>query len=1065
MSKEIVGWIISGLALLLMLLPVIWGMIRGKKRSAFRLIWVVTTGVLSIFIAMLVAKLVVELVKIQGMTLPEFALTQLENTNETLKQSMQDNPEVRLQILNLVSQIVMAVLKIVLFVFLFWGLKWGLYPVWIGIASKMFPKRAVSKKQIKTSDGLNVPRVEQQPQKKGILLGAVYGLLMGIFVLSLTFVPLSTLNNLVMAVETQTQTETERGVLSNILGENAQYLTSYQDSPVGKVLIATKVYDVQNFVGNELTTINFGGEQTSLTKEALEIAPLYSDVQKVMEYNFNDLTQAQINELVPIAKRLTTKVFDSKFLKSLYNTFRDYVIDSSLDTEKEFFVKLPTFEDAELNQAFRDCVAEVKNIQINDISNDILSAIDIVAELNKTEILIDLLKNNITFDVVRDNVSNEMVQNISEKLTNISVVNRFLPIALNPLAKQLCEKIPEVEYDANTYKITWNNVENVSSQALKENIDDIFEDLIYIIKNISKDVDEFEHDDCMIISIGEGENKTSYYVKYNVSSNIGGIVDDLRQSELISGDTYTDVMIYAETYAKKFVDGFITEAKYHDVVLAIDRMIDTLSLETSFRTEFGYLGNALKVYNNDGGQDIVAITKAIDEILPTFIYNHNIKDVENQDSEFVYQKLNSFLTTFANDLFSGVVTLNNTDIQTILAKIPSITSFEEEYGIISDLLDFVQNTEDLTTTTNLTLLGRNLDTVKTASKLIDDSTCKILLKNFINGSELPDLVEDETTKLTDEEKVGLTEQEIKDFEKDRRIALLRSMLLANIDSIESYEFELSKVANVLNTNFDTLVNLADYGAVMDTLYGSKLFNGIVSAIAKSQIKNNVIEGYEDIFDDIANNIENINNTFGVEFGYLDALVNFVNNSGANLDLSATKDFLEENLLDEDTKMSKSVLLDDETLYDLVVVLLDKVDLDGNNLDSFGTLKQDIISQLDDDVENQVSILTVVEQLDALKTYYESDLKDSIEIDITTSKADLEAFGAKIDALKGDEYSAILNNDAVNDIGKSVLDTLADNITDATQKANVEAKIAEQDWTQEINYQSLMGEIADELGIV
>ena len=79
-----ISLIISGVAGVIILLPVLWGLIRGKRQSAFRLVWVILTAVLSFLIAMFVAKILIDVVKIQGKTIPQYALDYLAKSNEMI---------------------------------------------------------------------------------------------------------------------------------------------------------------------------------------------------------------------------------------------------------------------------------------------------------------------------------------------------------------------------------------------------------------------------------------------------------------------------------------------------------------------------------------------------------------------------------------------------------------------------------------------------------------------------------------------------------------------------------------------------------------------------------------------------------------------------------------------------------------------------------------------------------------------------------------------------------------------------------------------------------------------
>ena len=1043
MTKETIGLIITGVACLIVLLPFLWGLVRGKRQSAFRLVWVIVTGVLSFLFAMFVAKIIIEVVKIEGKSIPEFLIEKIGESNESLRESMQDNAEIMAEVTNLVIEASLAVIRLVLFVVCFWLFKWLLYPVWKILANKFYSKKQVSKRQIKASDGTIVPKAPEKPRKKGVLMGGVYGLIMGLFVLIITFVPVSTINNLVMAVDTQTKTETEDGVITNMLGDNAKYLTVYQDSPVGKILITTKIDAVQTFLGSQLTTINVGGQRTSLAQEALDIAPLYQDAKKISSYDFQNLSQEDIKDIVPVAKKLSSKVLSSKFVQGIYDTFKDYVVDRMLDTEKDFFVKLPTFEDAEINQVVRDCFAQIKNVQLADISNDISNLLDAVSELNENStVIVDLLKNDISFEKIRNDISVELAQNVNQKLSNISLMEKCFPIAFNPLAKKVVEKLPEVEYKGESIKIVWTDAQDVSTKILNQELDDILDELVAIIKGVSTDSTEFDATDAIKVTLQEKD----YYINYDVTKNIGGIVDLVKSSKLVNTQTYNSTINYLQVYAKKTVEENLTDADYQNLVLAVNRIIDTISNEESFKTEFGYLGKALKVYKNADDKDIKTVLMAVDELMPTYIYSHNIGAGYNgnEDSKYVYDHINLFLQTELNNQLSGTVSFAEDDILTITKKLSKIQSYKAEYETLEDLIDFVKNVDDIKLTANMTTLGEHLDNIKSTSKLVDDETCKILIKDFVNDVTLP----------TEFDGIMIGE------------LTLKQKLIENIQNISSYQFELSKIGSVLNTDFASISNLAGYGEIMDNLADSKVFEGTLNQIAKSQIDENDFENYAQVLTDIKSNLDKITNTFKTEFEYLDNFIDYVNTADIN-DLSQTKTYLAENLLDADGK-SKSTLLDDKTLYDLILTSIDDFELDGISVDEIGNLKNNLKTQISADYESEISILSVVDALDNLKDYYDNNIKNSIEINASTTKQDFVDFGAKLDGLKSSQFAVVLNAGAVNDIGKYAVENIYNSIGDdpaiAQQKQAVRTTIDVVDWDSSVNYSSLLGKIADNLEI-
>ena len=86
------------------------------------------------------------------------------------------------------------------------------------------------------------------------------------------------------------------------------------------------------------------------------------------------------------------------------------------------------------------------------------------------------------------------------------------------------------------------------------------------------------------------------------------------------------------------------------------------------------------------------------------------------------------------------------------------------------------------------------------------------------------------------------------------------------------------------------------------------------------------------------------------------------------------------------------------------------------------------------------------------------------------KQDFVDFGTVLNGLKDAQLAMILNGDAVNDIGKYVVDSINDAIQSSTNPAFEDKKQTVQDfidivdWDSPVNYATLLGKIAEKLGI-
>lgn len=238
-----IGIIITIVLSLIVILPTLIGIVRGAKKSAFRLAWVVCFGLLSLAFVTLISRAVINMditsfnIVIEGevvTTIPKYVELTLANSGTELAQIAADNIEV----FKLIISLILAVINLIVFVVIFWLLNLLLWPVWAIISHFLFKNKKIETRKIMQNGKMIAEKKHEVVQKKRAGLGALFGFFLGLFSLGVTVIPLAGISDTLIRVEQVTLTETEngeqKGLLSSALGDNVEIIYCYVNSPAGK---------------------------------------------------------------------------------------------------------------------------------------------------------------------------------------------------------------------------------------------------------------------------------------------------------------------------------------------------------------------------------------------------------------------------------------------------------------------------------------------------------------------------------------------------------------------------------------------------------------------------------------------------------------------------------------------------------------------------------------------------------------------------------------------------------------------------------------------------------------
>ena len=948
-----IGVIISVVLALMFILPITMGAFRGLKKSAFRLGWILIGSILVFVIVGAISKTIVNLdlsafnIVVEGTqitSIPQYIELAITTSNPDIAQVIADNPEVYTMIVSLI----VSVLNLFLVVILYWIFKWLLWPIWAIIAHFIFKNKKVKNTKILQHGKAIGEKQQVIKEKKHALWGACIGVVMGLISLVFTAIPLAGISNTLLQIEqatlTQQQDGTTKGVLSSNLGDDAELIYVYANSPGGKVLDTVGINQLSTAIAKNVASTEMNGVKTSALDEVVNITVLTNDVQSLSETDFSNLTKEQWTETLPKIEKVSNTVLSSGIIKTLYDSLVPYFIDNMLN-DPDFFVQVPDTQNEIVNNLIHEVLLQVKTISVDDIKNDLSKIIQMADDLNNNEILTELVKGEVELEYLQQRLTVELGETLNEKFFEMQTIGKLVPICLQSAVEYACEQL-DVEYVKSSA--------NLTLEQTKQFFDSLINDAILVLQ-------------------GYDETK-EMPIATTTFENIGDVVDSLKTSGIINTTTFNNLVDYV-------ADKITVQLDDLNLKQSVDTLVRSLLVDIkfipSFKTELKQIGLAYQVILDEELDvekiELEQITKILDKVLPTFLYQYNLDEIVNCAKEL--------LTDYCED---SNLDIDSTTINTICIDIKKIQSFQLEYLKIDDLVEYVteilqQNDlqSHLNNSETMSTLGEHLDvTVANGSILLSDTNCKLILQSIIKNIELPADLEGTVvngqdilvvmannaqnitsyqTEFVYISKIlnitgtltlsqygealdgvknsvllqGVLEQlvsdkinEKADIIEDAEIKQIVKDLTANVPNIQSYKTEFEYLNQIVNVDTNN-INMTQFGAMLDSFVDSKLLgnktNDLLS-FALDKAEDEVDAIYQDIYSQVVNNVSNISGkVYEQELGYVQSFVDFTNN-GEPKTRENIEQYLSDNILKADGS-SKSILIDDQIVNDILALAI------------------------------------------------------------------------------------------------------------------------------------------------
>ena len=969
--SKTIGIILSIVFALIVVLPVLFGLVRGAKKSAFRLIWVVCLGILSfslvgifskILLTMDISSLNVVVAEQQATTIPQAVELFLKSADPNIAQTMADNPE----ILNLLISLVAAVFNLFVLVIVFWALKWLLWPIWAIIAHFVFKNKNVETKKVLNYGKVIAEKQTVVKQKRYALLGGVFGLVMGLFTLGITMIPIAGISDTLARIEEVTLTEqsdgSQQGLVSKSLGENANLIYCYSESPAGKVLGAVGVNKLEVALAKSIASTKSDDKRVSALDEIVDIASLSIQIETLQNYDYVNLTKEEWVEVLPKLDTAINVLMSSGIVRSLYDNLVPYFIENILNTP-DYFIKLPDLGNEILNNLVKEVLLEIKDLNVDDIKSDIRVVLGIAQDLNSGDLLTEIAKNNLTLDYVQQHISTELGESINEKLFSMKTVANILPICLTSGVEYACTKIGVEYVKAET---------DLTAEQTKTFFKTFINDVVEIVKN--------------------WDSTANLPVSYANFVNVGNILDSFKQSGIVTTQTFNNLVDYAAVTINTEIDNLSIDAS---ISTLLKNLVSDIGNIGNYKNEFTQFGLAYKTFVDEnvdlGNMKLKSITKILDQVLPTYLYQYNVNEIMSCIKDVLKQYCSE-----------NGIELESSALDSIVESIKYIQSYETEYLKAKDLIDYLEQilangdlTSQLSNVTAMTTLGEKFDeTVSNLSIILKDENCKLLLKSIIKNVELP------------AELVGTTID-------GKEILVVMS---ENVDNITSYKSEFANIATLLSIK--NVTTLSQYGDVLDSVKQSVLLNNILPQVVKDKItekadtiSNQQIKG---IVNEITDNVDKIQ-SYKIEFEYLDKILQIDFDTATLRSVGQMLDDIKNSVL-LDGAIDKIILLQidentsgltDQQLKDIIEKVKLNVSEIENYTTEFGFLQQFVDLDVETASMTQFGVM--------LNDFVDSVLFGNVTNDILSYA--LEKGEAQIDSIYSDIYNEMLAN--VNNISGKI----------------------------------------------
>lgn len=771
----------------------LWGLGRGLKKTTFRGLWLVVTAVILFFVTPLVTSMLfnldisflgLEFQSIEVVTIKQTVATYIESTEFAAMATA--NPVV----FELIEKLPQLILNVFVFVILFWLAKVLLWPIWAIIAASTIKKRDNKGEKVK------------KHRLGGLLVGAVVGLFVG----SVTLMPVVNFINLAAHIEKETaEYSSGSGLITDALGSDiSNYILQFNKSEAN-IYNYTGFGQLSSAMFAGLTTVNINNVNITLKGEVTNALVAYKLATDLMEADFDNLTEPQINAALVLTDKLIDAVFSSGLLHSVSKDFMPYVIDQLL--EDDFFFSLPTLSQPELQTLMVGALTEFKEITFTDLKNDLKELVKVVKLLNDNHVILQAMALAEDSNLNETQLITEISELLPETVIN-GVVNHLFnmktSLAIVPLALDAALEFAASSLNATNFELGDQEVTTAQLKAMLSNV-----------LNLT------------ISAVTTIDFNSEFYVTAQTFPLVGQLIDTIISYPKLAGPAYTALMTAVSNKIVAVVnDSNLTDSLPASIVLNITNVIGNLPEITDFTNEFEFLANvytkALAIYNSyetDNEIEYALAGQLLNDIKTSNLLGDEFVSIVKNALDYATTLVPTEYANFA-PIFTG-----------IKANVTADLNWETELLLFEDFVTYLfTNLDDPDFLDNILTSGA----LSEFGELLNDLKASQLIGNQINNlvAGMLDFAIESV----------LTPQQLQDY------GTLLTTISNNILSAgtsTNWKAELTHISNLMGV-IDNLGGTPDIqliGTALDSFNGSviisrPLVNAIVSDFLNSYLGSN-----------------------------------------------------------------------------------------------------------------------------------------------------------------------------------------------------------------------------------
>lgn len=990
-----IPWIVGGVFLLFVLAGMIWGLIRGLKKSAFRAGWVIVTAVIVFFLAPVITVALMKMdISFLNINIDGVALTSLnELAAHYLKQIpdfgeiLTENPET----LEIMVKLVSLLLNAFIYVILFWLAKIILWPIWAILSAVLIKK--------KNKDG--------EKKKKHAWWGLLVGTVLGLFVGGTTLMPVMGVVNLATEIENSTQktyttTESDEfgnpveikktgGALSQYAGDEVvEILNAYNNSFVRNAFKYTGIEFLSNAAFTALSTTKVDGETVVLKDELKSVLLTIDTAQNLQKMGFKDLTQAKVTELIKIARRLVNQMFDIKILSVVGDNLLPVVINEIIENP-EFIIQIPSTGTPSLDEGIKEGILELKDVRFKELRDELLLILNIADMLNEKDIICKVANNEIKdAEQILNMLDSYTVEKVTDEMLKMKTSSGILPVAINTAFIYAAEML-EVE-----------NFEIDKEGATTEEVKTFFKTLTNTVFALANSMD-FD---------------SKFYVTETSLPLAGKLLNAVKNYGGLTEQNYVNLVNALETKiqtqlssAMEGVPADFADIK-DEVISAISRLSDVNNLETELTTINAAYSEIFEVIDAMSQEEPELLLPQIGKILDCFKQTELLGESITPIMESGIDYLKTSIPQDFEDL--------NPVFDKVKNNVPDVNNWQTELTLVESFVDVIQDifaASDLKTallsenSTLMSNLGTSLNTLKQSvlfGKEIKQIVTSVLdqIKNI--EIENADMLT-ESFNVVKQNIENVTEINWKTEFETLKVLINNLMELADESSQTSIEQIGETFDNIVNSN-SVLINRKVINAILKTT-----INQFAGSVEPESDLENIINKIKQSID------ANQTLSYKQELTALNSLFNEI----TNIDTS-TMNFEQFGILldsyDETNGTMKSVVVS-AIRPDIVLMVINKLDTS-----SFDPEMIEIVNEIKNNVQNIISYQTELKKLDE----FVSEVENLKTIDINTFN--FEGFGEMLD---GFNDSVLLSS-----IRSNVLTFIVDKVEIESNEAEINSAISD-----------------------